>query len=303
MNQVISFFNKQQFTNFRIDEPLSNHTSLRVGGRADVLFMPKTKNQLIKTVQFLVGNYIPYKIIGNGSNLLFSDQPFHGVIIKNNQALTQQEITDDSITVGSSVSLIKLALDLGKQGLSGLEFVHSIPGTVGGAIYMNAGAYNKEIKDCLLSVTILDEKGEIIELTNKDINWTYRTSIFQSMKPTPLILEATFKLEKSTPEQVIHLMKKRKKRREETQPLQYPSCGSVFKNPKDHYAWQLIDEVGLRRYAIGGAQFSEKHCNFIINKGQATSQNVKDLIDLAEEKVYQQTNIRLEREVELVNFN
>lgn len=302
MNKVIAFLNDHQFLSYRVNEPMKKHTYMKVGGEADVLFIPEDKDQLITTLKFLISEKIPYKVIGNGSNLLFSDQRFEGVIIKNTKALNHVEIEGDGVIAGSSLMLVKLAIELQRQGLSGLEFVHGIPGTVGGALYMNAGAYNREMKDALLWVKVIDQEGEVKTLTVDECVYSYRNSIFKSSRPDLLILEGKFKLEHKDPEEIKELMNRRKERRTEAQPLEYPSCGSVFKNPLGTHAYIFIDRAGLRGYRIGGAKFSDKHCNFIINDQGATAADVKALIDLAEEKVFETSGIELQREVEYFNF-
>jgi UDP-N-acetylmuramate dehydrogenase len=281
---------------------MKKHTYIKVGGNASVLFIPQTQDELVHTVQFLYEEKIPYKVIGNGSNLLVSDQDFKGVIIKNTKACNHLEVHEDHIIVGSSYPMIKLSYELAKTGLAGLEYISGIPGTVGGGLYMNAGAYNKELKDDVIWVKYMDPTGQVHILDNKDCHYAYRTSVFKETLRDAILLEAKISVTPGDREVIMDLIKRRKVRRVEAQPLNYPSCGSVFKNPKGTHAYLFIDQVGLRGYRIGGAQFSPKHCNFIINDQDATAKNVKDLIELAIEKVYEECQLQLIPEVEFFNF-
>ena len=302
MNQVIQFFKENEFHHYKIKEPLKKHCYIRAGGLADVLFPPQNETEMIHTILFLAKEGIPYKVIGKGSNILFSDEDYKGVIIKNTMASSQVEINDDSVIVGGSASLVKLSYNLAKQGYSGLEFSSGIPGTVGGALYMNAGAYNVEMKDVVVWVKYIDEEGIIRILHNEDCLFRYRNSIFKEQLTDAVILETKIKLHKEDPVVVLDVIKSRKERRHTTQPLDYPSCGSVFKNPLNDHAYLYIDRVGLRGYRIGGAKFSEKHCNFIINDEQAKASDIRDLIELATKKVFDTYQIKLIKEVELFNW-
>lgn len=289
------------YSTYRLNEPLKNHTYIKVGGAANVLFTPKTKDELVSTIRFLIEEEIPYKVIGNGSNLLCSDKPYEGVVIKNTRALREIKVEGTSVIAQSSVPMVKLALDLCKLGLSGMEFIHGIPGTVGGGLFMNCGAYNREMKDVLEWVKILDEKGNIRTLSVDECGYRYRHSKFK-YHPNWLILEGKFHLERKDPKEIKALMDRRKERRVQAQPLDYPSCGSVFKNPEGTHAYLFVDQAGLRGYQIGGAQISQKHCNFIINLQEATAMDVRSLIELAQVKVYETSGVVLEREVEYFNF-
>lgn len=300
MKRVLQYVEEKGYP-YRLNEPLSKHTSIQVGGEARILLIPTNRTQLIDAIRFLMEMEIPYKIIGNGSNLVCSDEPFEGVIIKNTKALTGIRVDGTSVIAESSVSLVKLSLELCRLGLSGMEFVHGIPGTVGGGLFMNCGAYNREMKDVVQWVKVLDDRGEIRTLTAKECDFRYRHSKFH-YHPHWLILEGKFNLERKEPAEIKAVMDKRKKRRHAVQPLTYPTCGSIFKNPEGTHAYLFIDQAGLRGYRIGGAQISEKHCNFIINDRGAKAMDVRSLIELAQVKVYETSGIVLEREVEYFNF-
>ncbi|HEY8435806.1 MAG TPA: UDP-N-acetylmuramate dehydrogenase [Haloplasmataceae bacterium] len=300
MKRVIQYFEKKGYL-YRLKEPLSKHTSIKVGGEASVLLIPSDRTQLLDAIRLLNEEEIPYKVIGNGSNLVCSDKPYEGVIIKNTRALTSIKVDGTSVIAESSVSLVKLSLELCRLGLSGMEFVHGIPGTVGGGLFMNCGAYNREMKDVVEWVKVLDDKGEVRTFTVEECDFRYRHSKFKH-HPNWLILEGKFKLEQKDPNEIKEVMDRRKKRRQEVQPLEYPSCGSIFKNPEGTHAYLFIDQAGLRGYRIGGAQISEKHCNFIINDQGAKAMDVRCLIELAQVKVYETSGLILEREVEYFNF-
>lgn len=301
MERVETFLKDKGYLTYKLNEPLKNHSTMRVGGTAALLFIPENKQQIVDCIQFCFRENIPYKIIGNGSNTLFSDDHFEGVIIKNTKALKYLIIDGCKVTVGSSYPLVKLAYDLTKSGLTGMEFAGGIPGTIGGALFMNAGAYNKEMKDVVKEVSFLDVNGQVTTLQPEDLHFSYRKSIFKELKEV-FILEVVIDVEIGEEEEMKALLQKRKQRRLDSQPLNYPSCGSTFKNPTNLHAYQLIDGVGLRGYSIGGAKFSEKHCNFIINYNDALASDVKSLIDLAQTKVYEHYKITLIPEIELFNW-
>ncbi len=283
------------------NEPLAKHTTFRVGGPARIFVVPNAKESLIQTISLVKKYHLNYKVIGRGSNLLPSDHLFDGVIIKCDKGLDHIEINENYVTVGAGVSTILLANRVSKQNLSGLEFISGVPGSVGGAIYMNAGAYNKEIKDVLVKVLILDDKGELNWVSPDELNFGYRTSIMQ-MNRHWTIVEAVLELEQGVYEEIVELMKMRKIRRIESQPTNLPSAGSTFRNPLPHYSWQLIEEAGLRGVRIGGAEVSKKHCNFVVNVGDATAQDIYDLIQHVQNVVFEKSGIELHPEVEMFNW-
>lgn len=283
------------------DEVLAKHTTFKVGGEAKVFVIPSSKENLVKTMELIKKYQLKSKVIGKGSNILPSDNTFEGVIVKCDRSLGHIEIQENLVTVGAGVSTILLANKVAKHGLSGLEFISGVPGTVGGAIYMNAGAYNREIKDVLVKALIIDEKKELRWLTNEEFDFAYRTSIMQYRKEW-VVVEAVLELEKGNYEEIVNLMKMRKVRRKESQPLDMPSAGSTFRNPLPHASWKLIEDAGLRGITIGGAAVSEKHCNFIVNKGNATATDIFEVIKHVQKVVFEKYGIELHLEVEMFNW-
>ena len=282
------------------DEPISRYNTYKVGGSADYIFFPNSIENLIKGLKFLKENKVLYKVIGNGSNLIFSSKPYKGVLIKLDK-LDDMRINDKEVYVEAGYKTIKLSNKLSRDGYTGLEFATGIPGTIGGAVFMNAGAYNSDFKSIIKSVTFIDDNGDIKTLEGKDLEFEYRNSLFKKEKKQ-IILSTTLKLEKDNPQKIIELVESRKIRRIESQPLDYPSAGSVFRNPDGNYAGKLIEDLGLKGYSIGGAKVSEKHANFIINAGNATGEDIKELIEFIQTKVKENYNIDLFLEQELVNF-
>jgi len=283
------------------NEPLYKHTTFRVGGPAKIYVKVKNMDGLKQLIQYINVNDIDYFIIGKGSNLLFSDRQFDGIIISLNEYFFKFEVKEDTIIAQTGVSMVQLSNVACRAGLSGFEFMAGIPGNIGGGIFMNAGAYKTEIADRVIDVTFLDQAGQVKTLLKEELQFTYRNSIFQK-NPTWIILQATFKLDKGNVTEIKELMTKRNKRRTETQPLDLPSAGSVFKNPNGKGAWEYIDECGFRGYEIGGAQISPKHSNFIVNNGYASAKDILDLIKFAQDGVYQKFGIAMHTEIRLVNW-
>ena len=283
------------------NEPLSKHTTFRVGGPARYLVIPNSKQSLVETMKLINKYELPFKVIGRGSNLLPSDRLFEGIIVKCDKGLDHVEIDGTQVTVGAGVSTILLANKVAKCELAGLEFISGVPGSVGGAIYMNAGAYNREIQDVLVKALILDEAGELKWLTVEEMGFSYRQSILQTHKNW-IVVEAVLQLEKGSYEEIMELMKARKVRRIESQPTNLPSAGSTFRNPLPHYSWQLIEKSGLRGVRIGGAEVSQKHCNFIVNVGGATATDIYELIQHVQAVVFEKHGIQLHPEVEMFNW-
>lgn len=285
-----------------IEHPqMRKYTTYQTGGEADLMVFPSNIDQLVCLLSYIKENKIPYKIIGNGSNLIFQDEPYHGVIIKLEE-LNSLEIYKNYVVVGAGYSLMRLALKVSKMGYSGLEFAAGIPGTIGGSIFMNAGAYKSDMGYITEKVKVLTPDLKIKELTNQEMQFHYRTS-FCKTHPEYVVLEATLKLSYRDPKEIMELIGERKKRRLETQPLEYPSAGSVFRNPEGDYAGRLIEEIGYKGKQIGGAMVSQKHANFIINVGGATSQDIKTLIQEIKEKVYEKYKIELKEEQEYVEYH
>lgn len=249
-------------------------------------------------LELLKSYQIPWRAIGRGSNLLVSDKGIEGAVIKLGTGLDNLEINGEEIKVGAGYSLISLATVISKRGLAGLEFASGIPGSVGGAIYMNAGAHGSDVSKILTRAHILFADGQLVWLSNKEMEFSYRTSILQ--KKPGIILEAVFKLVKGDREKIVSEMQKNKDYRKETQPWNLPCAGSIFRNPLPNYAGKLIEEAGLKGFSIGGAKISEMHGNFIVNTGSATAKDVLDLIQYVKDIIYQRNSVIMETEVEIV---
>lgn len=279
---------------------LKTLTTLKVGGISKYVFYPKNVTSLKKALTLFKENNINYKIFGNGSNIIPSDKIYDGVIIKLS-SLNNLKIEDEVIEVEAGYSLMKLAKEVIKLGLSGLEWANGIPGTIGGAVYMNAGAYKQDMSFVLEKITALDENMNIVTLNKDELDFSYRHS--RLMEENLICLSATLKLEKKDISLIEEVVNKRKEKRMETQPLEYPSAGSVFRNPFNDFAGRLVEECNLKGKQIGGAMISLKHANFIINKDNATGKDVLDLINLAKKEVKEKFNIELKQEQELFNFD
>ena len=277
---------------------MKNYTTYKVGGKVICVISPEDEKKLIKLLKFLKENKIKYKILGNGSNVIFNDSGYDGVIIKLDN-FNNLSIIGNKITVGAGYMLNKLALRVSRLGFTGMEFATGIPGTVGGAIYMNAGAYKTDMGYIVQCVKVLTPDLEIKTLYNKDLDFHYRTSFLQK-NDGYICLEVKINLIKGDSKEIIELIEERKSRRIETQPLEYPSAGSVFRNPENDFAGRLIEEIGYKGKSIGGAKVSEKHANFIINTGNATGEEIKELINEIKEKVKKKYNIDLKVEQEFV---
>ncbi len=280
---------------------LSKYTTYKVGGKALAIVYPKNVSSLIKVLKFLRNENILYKILGNGSNVLFSDKPFNGVIIKLSEFDDIKFLNGNKIRVGAGYSLMKLSLMAAKRGLAGLEFASGIPGSVGGSVYMNAGAYKSDMGYIVREVKVLTPDLKIITLENKEMNFHYRSSFLQS-HPNYICLEVLIKLDKGNKQAIEEVIKERRKRRMESQPLEYPSAGSVFRNPTGMYAGQMIESLGLKGKKVGGAMVSDKHANFIINYKKAKSEDIKNLIELVHKEVLDKYKVDMKIEQEFVNW-
>lgn len=284
------------------DVPLSKHTTYKVGGKAKLMVYPKNVDCLIKLLKLLKTHEIKFKVLGLGSNVLFSDNVFDGVIIRLSELDNLEFFGKNKIRVGAGYSLMKLSLLAAKKGLAGLEFASGIPGTVGGAVFMNAGAYKSDMGYVVSEVKVLTPDFNIITLENKEMNFHYRTSFLQT-HPGYICLEAVIKLEKGDKNALDEVIKERRQRRIESQPLEYPSAGSVFRNPEGMFAGKLIEDLGLKGKTIGGAQVSEKHANFIINYNKkAKGSDIKKLIELVHDKVLEEYDVDMKIEQEFVNW-
>ena len=279
----------------KIEEPMKNHTTFRVGGPAAYIVMPRTAEEVAKVTELCAQENVPYYIVGNGSNLLVSDKGYDGVIIQIYKQMSRVEVKGCEIyaQAGALLSMVaKRALD---TELAGFEFAAGIPGTLGGACVMNAGAYGGEMKDVLKSVTVLDKDGNVKKLAKDELELGYRTSVIA--KKGYIVLDAVMELKEGKAEEIKALMDDLKERRITKQPLEYPSAGSTFKRPEGYFAGKLIQDADLRGFQVGGAQVSEKHCGFVINKDGATASDVMELMRQVSDKVYDKFGVRLEPEV------
>ena len=278
---------------------MSDYTTYKVGGNALAIVYPNDIDDLVKLLTYLKENKIKFKILGNGSNLIFSDETYEGVLIKLSE-FNNLEINDTIVTVGAGYNLVKLSLKTARMGLSGLEFASGIPGTIGGAIFMNAGAYKMDMSYIVSEVKVLTPDMAVKTLYNKDLDFQYRSSFLQKNKDY-ICLEAKLVLKHGDVDKIMDVIADRKQRRLLTQPLEYPSAGSVFRNPENDYAGRLIEELGYKGKNIGGAYVSEKHANFIINKDHATASDVRNLINEIKDKVKEKYGIELIVEQEFVD--
>lgn len=300
MNELIKFIKKSKIGNYKKNILLSNYTTYKIGGPAKLIVYPKNERKLITLINKLKEEGIKYKIIGNGSNLIFSDNLYDGVLI-NLKEFNKIIVNGNIVKAGAGVNLMKLAYYVSNKGLTGLEFATGIPGTLGGAIYMNAGAYKSDMGYVVTEVDLLTPDNEIIKMYNKDLNFKYRSSFIQKNKDY-ICLNVKLILKKGDKKEIKDLIESRKQRRISSQPLEYPSAGSVFRNPEDKFAGELIENAGLKGYKIGGAEVSKKHANFIINKKNAKAEDVYKLINYVKEKVKEKYDIDLKPEQEFVNW-
>ena len=255
------------------DEPMYKHTTYKVGGPARIYLKVKDVDSLIKTIKYCGKHRVKYLVIGRGSNLLFSDREYEGLIISLNECFNEIKVNGSTMIAQAGVPMISLSYQAAKIGLSGFEFMGGIPGSIGGGIYMNAGAYKYDLASVVKTVTLLNEKHEVVTFNNEQMDFSYRHSICQDNRKL-IVLEVTFELTAKSPDEIKAVLDKRKERRMSSQPWNMPSAGSVFRNPQDKPAWQYIDECGLRGYEIGGAQVSPKHSNFIVNNGYASAKDI-----------------------------
>ncbi len=280
------------------NELMKNHTSFRTGGPADILLIVKSIEEIQKIIKHCYENRIPYYIMGNGSNLLIHDKGIRKVVIKIANSFNEVKIEENTIIAEAGVLLSKISNIALQKKLSGLEFAGGIPGTLGGAVTMNAGAYGGEMKDIVKSCKVIDECANIFELNIKELQMAYRTSLIQ--KKGLIVLEVTIQLESSEYDTIKTLMDDINLKRSTKQPLNLPSAGSIFKRPPGLYAGKLIQDSGLRGYKIGGAQVSKLHCGFIVNVGGATSKDVRDLILHIQSTVREKYSVELNTEVKMI---
>lgn len=293
-NELEQILNKEQILK---NEPMDRHTTFRVGGPADYFLLP-TVESLPKVLDILYRNQIPVTIIGNGSNLLISDKGIRGAVIEVGKQMSDVFVQGECITAQAGAILSKIASAAYKNSLSGMEFAAGIPGSIGGAVVMNAGAYGGEMKDIVLSATVLKRDGTVQKLANEQLDFAYRHSCI--VEQEYLVLDVKIRLHKADPEQILQKMEELKGQRISKQPLEYPSAGSTFQRPKGNFAGKLIMDAGLSGFTIGGAQVSEKHCGFVINKGGATAADIFALIQHIQKTVKEQFGAELKTEVKML---
>ncbi|EEG77937.1 UDP-N-acetylmuramate dehydrogenase [Dethiobacter alkaliphilus] len=284
------------------DEDMKKHTTFKTGGTADLLVEPQSIDELHKLMKFVLNEEVPYIIIGRGSNLLVSDQGVRELVIRIDKNLSKYETKNETLEVEAGAAIIDVAHFAQRNSLSGLEFASGIPGTVGGAVFMNAGAYGGEVKDVLEEVLVLTTDGHLVVKSVDELGLGYRTSVMQ--RNGDIVLKAKFKLQKGNQEVIQNEINELKRKREESQPLELPSAGSTFKRPTGYFAGKLIQDAGLKGYRIGGAQVSLKHAGFVVNSGNASSSDIYNLIRHIQAEVKKQFGVTLETEVKLIGeFN
>lgn len=295
---MVESLKKKKFGKVIEDVDLSKYTSYKLKGKAKAVIIPSNVKNLIELIDYMKKKNIKFKIIGGGSNLIFKGD-FEGILVKLDK-LDELEIDDTKVVVGAGYNLMKLALKVSKLGLTGMEFATGIPGTVGGAVVNNSGAYKSDMGYIVEKVWVLTPNLEIKQMYNKELNYHYRTSFFKE-NPGYIILKARIILKHGNKDDIISIIEDRRKRRLMSQPIDFPSAGSVFRNPIDNYAGKLIEDIGYKGKVIGGAKVSEKHANFIINIGNATGIDVITLINEIKEKVKEKYDIDLVLEQEIVD--
>lgn len=294
IDRLNSFLTEEQIL---VNEPMSKHTTFRIGGDADIHVSPSV-DELPKVVSLCNELNVPYYVVGNGSNLLVSDNGVRGVVISIRRPAEYIKIEGNTIVAGAGTSLAKVSNQAAKEGLGDLSFAAGIPGTIGGAVVMNAGAYGGEIKDTLKSVKVCTKDGNVLEIEAKDLDLSYRHSCIP--EKGYIVLEATFEMQPMEEEELRAKMTEYRNSRVAKQPLNFPSAGSTFKRPKDNFAGKLIEDAGLKGYQVGGAQVSEKHCGFVVNANGATAKDVYTLIQDVIKDVENKYDVTLEPEVKMM---
>lgn len=277
------------------NEPMDKHTTFRIGGEAACFVKISSALQLEKLIPYFRKVEIPYFILGNGSNLLVGDKGYDGIVLQVGNRYNEIEVEGNCMKVQAGALLSQIAKRALECSLTGLEFASGIPGTIGGGVVMNAGAYDGEMKQVVSSVTVLNDRGDILELDNETMEFGYRTSIIKNRRFT--VLQVTLQLQEGRKEEIQATMEELAARRREKQPLEFPCAGSTFKRPEGYFAGKLIMDAGLRGYAIGGAKVSEKHCGFVINTGKATAADVAEVIQEIQDRVKEKFGVSLEREI------
>ncbi|MGG0717810.1 UDP-N-acetylmuramate dehydrogenase [Robertmurraya massiliosenegalensis] len=281
------------------NEPLANHTTIKIGGPADCFVEPSSVENLQITMDLIREYNVSWRAIGRGSNLLVSDKGIEGVVIKLGTGINELEMDGTKIMVGGGYSLVALATQISRKGIAGLEFASGIPGSVGGAVYMNAGAHGSDISKILEKALILFEDGQLEWISNEEMEFSYRTSVLQKKRPG-IVIKAVFQLVEGDKEKILAEMKKNKEYRKVTQPWDSPCAGSIFRNPLPNYAGKLIEGAGLKGYSIGGAKISEMHGNFIVNNGGAKAEDVLSLIQYVKDQIFEKYQVKMETEVEII---
>ena len=284
--------------NVRLHEPMKKHTTFRIGGPADYYLCPHSIEELQKILQICKEKKIEFFILGNGSNLLVSDKGYRGAVIQLWKNFSDITVKGTTIIVKAGALLSKIAAEALEEGLTGMEFASGIPGTIGGATVMNAGAYGGEMKNIIKEVTVLTQEGELLTLSNEEMKLGYRTSIVK--EKGYVVVSVVLQLKKGDKEEIRKVMEDLKERRVTKQPLDMPSAGSTFKRPEGYFAGKLIMDAGLRGFSVGGAQISEKHCGFVVNKGDATAADVLGLIKEVQKRVQEKFGVALEPEVKFL---
>lgn len=281
--------------NICLQEPMAGHTTFRIGGPADCLVELESEEQLVRVQNFLNKVELPYFILGNGSNLLVSDEGYRGVVLRIGPKMNRISVNGCELTAEAGATMAQVARAAMEHGLTGLEFASGIPGTVGGGVVMNAGAYDGEMSQVVKLVRVVNRTGESMELDNETMEFGYRKSSIR--EHCFIVTKVVFQLQTGEREQIKAKMEELAARRREKQPLEYPSAGSTFKRPCGHFAGKLIMDAGLRGYQCGGAKVSEKHCGFVVNAGGATAKDVRRLIQDVQEIIQDKFNVNLETEV------
>lgn len=289
----------------REQEPLNAHTTFRIGGPAAYYLIPENVQEVQEALGFAKEKGLPFYVLGRGSNMLFDDEGYPGVIVEIGRGMEQvamEEKPDGTVcvTAQAGINMSSLAKKLAEAELTGFEFAGGIPGTLGGGITMNAGAYGGEIRDCIQDARVMTESGEVLVLSKEQLGLGYRTSVIQDERY--IVLEGTFIFTRGKKADILAEMKELNQRRRDKQPLEYPSAGSTFKRPEGYFAGKLIEDAGLRGYRVGDAQVSEKHCGFVVNIGNATAAEVRQLIQDVQNQVYEKFQVRLEPEVRIVKI-
>ena len=302
MNEEIKQKFCREFGSDRVllEEPMKRHTTFRIGGPAEVFVMPGNLEEVQRILEICRTEDLPYFILGNGSNLLVSDRGYRGVVIQLDRNFGEVKVEGTEIHASAGALLSTIAVAARRASLTGFEFAGGIPGTLGGAVVMNAGAYGGEMKDVLRKVMVMDQSGKVFEIPAEELQMGYRTSIIKTAGY--IVLGAVLSLKEGNLEEIKMLTRKLSEQRTSKQPLEYPSAGSTFKRPEGYFAGKLISDAGLKGFSVGGAQVSEKHAGFVINKGNATASDVIELTNKVSDKIYELNGVRLELEVKKLGF-